>query len=202
MLILRKDCISGRARPVPHHQDRHLFPREPAFGGSPAPFLGPSREPVSLPFLGSQEKSLVGFCDAAFLPGPEAGAQGQESVSPQKGRFRVDSALPGRLPNRLPFAKFFQEEHPAVLVMKTRKRRVRQRIEGALASPAPEARESGRVPPWSDLRVVAMRINGGFPTRETTSATGLSCPATRQKPSDRVSAPMSWIQQLEDIFEM
>ena len=48
MVILRKDRIRGRTRPVPHHQDRHLFPGEPSFGGSAAPFSGPSREPVSV----------------------------------------------------------------------------------------------------------------------------------------------------------
>ena len=161
MVVLRKDRISGRARPVANYQDRDLLPGEPAFGGSPAPFSGPSREPAPLPLIGSQKPGLVGFDDAAFLPGLEIGGQGQESVSPQKGCFRVDPASSGRLPDRLPFVELFQEEKPAVLVMKTRKRRVRQRIEGAFASPAPESRESGRVPPWSDLRVVAMRTSGG-----------------------------------------
>ncbi len=59
----------------------------------------------------------------------------------------------GQRTGRLPFVELFQEEKPAVLAMKTRKRRVRQRIEGAVVSPAPEARESGCVPPWPDLRV-------------------------------------------------
>ena len=50
---------------------------------------------------------------------------------------------------------------PAVLVMKTRKRHLRQGTEGVLASPDPEAGESSRIPPWSDLRVTAMRTSGG-----------------------------------------
>ena len=37
VVVLRKGRIGGRARPVSHHQDRHLFPGEPAFGGSTAP---------------------------------------------------------------------------------------------------------------------------------------------------------------------
>ena len=161
VVVLRKDRLGSRARPVANHQDRHLFPGEPAFGGSAAPFSGPSREPAPLSLVGSQEKCLVGFDDAAFLPGLEIGGQGQESMPPQKGGFCVDPAPPGRLPDRLPLAEFLQKEHPAILVMKTRKGRVRQGTEGALASPAPEARESGRVPPWSDLGVMAMRTSGG-----------------------------------------
>ena len=43
MVILRKDRISGRTRPVPDGQDGNLFPGEPAFGGPSAPFSGPPR---------------------------------------------------------------------------------------------------------------------------------------------------------------
>ena len=161
VVILRKDRIGGRSRPVPHDQDRNLFPGEPPFCGPAAPLSGPSRKSAPLPLVGSQEKSLVGFDDAVFLPGLQTGGQGQEPVSPQKGGFRVDPAPSGRLPDWLPFAEFLQEEHPAVLMMETRERRVRQRIEGALAPPTPETRESGRLSPWTDLRMVAIGTRGG-----------------------------------------
>ena len=85
MVILRKDRISGRARPVANHQDRPLFPGEPAFGGPAAPVSGPSREPAPLSLVGPQGKSLVGFDEAAFLPGLEIGGQGQESMPPGIG---------------------------------------------------------------------------------------------------------------------
>ena len=161
VVVLRKNRIEGDTRPVPHHQDRHLFPGEPSLAGSAAPFSGPSREPVSLPLVGSQEKRLVGFDAAAFRPGLEIGGQGQESVSPQKGRFRVDSASPCRLPDRLPFTEFLQKEQPAVLVMKTRKGRVRQGTKGALASLAPVPWKAGCMPPRPDLRMVATGTSRG-----------------------------------------
>ena len=54
MVILRKDRISGRARPGANCQDRHLFPGEPLFRGPAAPFSGPSRKPAPLPLTCSQ----------------------------------------------------------------------------------------------------------------------------------------------------
>ena len=186
IVILRKDRLGGRARPVPHHQDRHLFPGEPAFGGSAiAPFSGPSREPAPLPLVGPQEKSLVGFDDAAFLPGLEIGGQGQESVSPQKGRFRVDSALPGRVPNRLPFVEFFQEEYPPVLVMKACQGSIPQRTKGPFAPMGHRYRGSRTHGPMvgspggdnEDKR-------WGFPPGRPPRPPGLSCLATRSPQED------------------
>lgn len=169
VVVLRKDRIGGGARPVSHHQDRHLLPGEPSFGGSAAPFPGPSRKPAPLSLVGFQEPGLVGFDDSVFRPDLEIGGQGQKSVPPQKGGFRVDPTPPGRLPDRLPFAEFLQKEQPAVLVMKTRKGRVRQGTKSALASLAPV--------PWRPAACPHGRISGWWqrgqavevPTRETIS---------------------------------
>ena len=49
VVVLRKNRIGGGARPVSHHQDRHLFPGEPSFGGSAASFPGPSWKPAPRP---------------------------------------------------------------------------------------------------------------------------------------------------------
>ena len=162
MVVLRKNRIGSRSRPVPDHQDGNLFPGEPPFCGPPAPFSGPSRESASLPLVGSQEPFLVGFDNPAFLPGFQTGRQSQKPVSPQKGGFRIDPAPLGRLPERFPLAEFLQEIHPAVLVVKTGKGRFRQHTEGAVASSAPEAREPGGLSPWTNLRVVAMGTHGGI----------------------------------------
>ena len=129
MVVLRKNRIGSRARPVRDHQDGNLFPGEPSFCGPSAPFSGPSREFVPLPIVGSQEPGFVGFDNPAFFPGYQAGRQGQEPVFPQKGGFRVDPPPPGRLPDRFPLAEFLYEEHPSVLVVKTGKGRFRQRTE-------------------------------------------------------------------------
>ena len=203
MVLLRKDCLGDRARPCPSHQDRPLFPGEPAFGDPAAPFSGLSRKPAPLPIVRPQEKSLVGFNEAAFLPGLEIGGQGQESMPPGIGGFRVDSAPPGGLPDHLPFGKFLQEEHPAVLVMKTRKRHLRQGTEGALASLAPEALESARLSPWSDLQVMAMGTSrgGSHQGDHLGHQVFLVSPLDRTRKT-RISVPMSWIQQLENIAEM
>ena len=161
VVVLRKNRIGGGARPVSHHQDRHLFPGEPSFGGSAASFPGPSRKPAPLSLVGFQEPGLVGFDDSVFRPGLEIGGQGQKSVPPQKGGFRVDPTPPGRLPDRLPFTEFLQKEQPAVLVMKTRKGRVRQGTKGALAPLAPVPWKAGRMPPRPDLRMVTTGTGRG-----------------------------------------
>ena len=160
MVVLRKNRVGSRSRAIPDHQNRNLLPGEPPLCGPSTPFPGPSRKPAPLPLVGSQKPSLVGFDDSAFLPGFQAGGQGQEPVSPQKGGFRIDPASPSRLADRLPFAEFLQEEQPPVLVVQSRKGRVRQRIEGAFASSAPEAREPGSLSPSPDLRMVAMGTRG------------------------------------------
>ena len=110
MVVLRKDRIGGRSRPVPDHQNENLFPGEPPFCGPTAPFSGPSRGSAPLPLVGSQEPCLVGFDNPAFLPDFQTGRQGQKPVSPQKGGFRIDPASPSRFADRLPFAEFLQEE--------------------------------------------------------------------------------------------
>ena len=160
MVVLRKNRIGSRSRAIPDHQNRKLLPGDPPLCGPSIPFPGPSRKPALLPLVGSQKPSLVGFDDSAFLPGFQTGGQGQEPVSPQKSGFRIDPAPPSRLPDRLPFIECLQEEQPPVLVVQSRKGRIRQRIEGAVASPAPEAREPGGLPPRPDLRMVAMGTCG------------------------------------------
>ena len=162
MVVLRKNRIGSRSRAIPDHQNRKLLPGDPPLCGPSIPFPGPSRKPALLPLVGSQKPSLVGFDDSAFLPGFQTGGQGQEPVSPQKSGFRIDPAPPSRLPDRLPFAEFLQEEQPPVLVVQSRKGRVRQRTEGAVASSAPEAREPGGLSPWANLRVMAMGTHGGI----------------------------------------
>ena len=161
VVILREDRIGGRARPVPDHQDGNLFPGEPPFLSPTAPFSGPSREPAPLSLVGAQKPGFVGFADAAFLSGFQTGGQGPKPVSPQKGRLRVDPAPLGRLPDRFPLAECLQVKHPPILVVQSREGRVRQCIEGARTSPAPDAREPGGLSPRSDLRMVAMGTGRG-----------------------------------------
>ena len=161
MVVLGKNRIGGRTRPVSDHQDGNLFPGEPSFLSPTAPFSGPSREPAPLSLVGSQKPSFVGFDDAAFLSGFQTGGQGPKPVSPQKGRLRVDPAPLGRLPDRFPLAEFLQVKHPPIFVVQSREGRVRQGIEGAMASPAPEAREPGGLSPRPDLRMVAMGTGRG-----------------------------------------
>ncbi len=57
MVVLRKDRLGGRARPVANHQDRNLLTGEPPFRGPAAPFSGPSREPAPLPLTCSQKRN-------------------------------------------------------------------------------------------------------------------------------------------------
>ena len=54
-----------------------------------------------------------------------------------------------------------------------------------------------------NLWVVAVgTCGGGFPPGRPPRRPGLSCPATRSQPSDRVSVPMSWSIQPSDIGRM
>ena len=160
VVVLQKNRIGSCPRPVSHHQDRHLFPGEASFGGSAASFPGPSRKPSPLSLVEFQDPGLVGFDDSVFRPGLVIGGQGQKSVSPQKGGFRVDPTPSGRLPYRLSFTESLQKEQPAVLVMKTRKERVRQGTKCAclLGTGTVEGRTHA---PTSDRRMKATGTSRG-----------------------------------------
>ena len=156
--VLRKNCIGGGPRPVLDPQDGTLFPGEPSFGGSAAPFPCPSRKPAPLSLAGFLEPGLVGFDDSISRPCLEIGGQGQNRCS-QKGGFRLDYTPPRRLPDRLSFTEFLQKEQPEVLVMKTCKGRVRQGTKGALTSLTPVPWKAGGMPPRPDLRMMVMGIS-------------------------------------------
>ena len=146
MVFLWKNRIGSRSRATQDHQNRNLLPGELPLCGPSTPFPGSSRKLAPLPLAGSQKSSLIGFDDSPFLPGFQAGRQGQEPLFPKKGGFRIDPAPPERLADRLPFSEFFQKEPLPVLLVQSRKDHVRQCIEGSIVSTTPEARELGDLP--------------------------------------------------------
>ena len=99
---------------------------------------------------------------------------------------RIASAVaPGRLPDRLPFVEFFQEEYPPVLVMKACQGSIPQRTKGPFAPMGHRYRGSRTHGPMvgstggdnEDKR-------WGFPPGRPPRAPGLSCLATRSPQED------------------